>query len=94
MFQDFEISPKRFLMAGYPPTVSFCSIGALLKNPVTKCDICNADVLTEKKGEKPTWFEVLQGGLNDTGEVQKKIFFWEASVGPPLRTANFFAIEE
>ena len=32
------------------------------------------DACTEKKGEKPTIFEVLQGALNDTGEVQKKIF--------------------
>ena len=32
-------------------------------------------LVLKKKVEKPTIFEVLQGVLNDTGEVQKKIFF-------------------
>ena len=33
-------------------------------------------LVLKKKAQKPTIFEVLQGVLNDTGEVQKKIFFW------------------
>ena len=95
---DFEISLKRFLMVGLPYTVSLSSIGALLKKSVTNvtrnAETRNVTLGTEKKEEKPTIFEGLQGVLNDTGEVQKKNFFWTLLGTAPVRTAKIFAIAQ
>ena len=47
-------------------------------------------LVLKKKAQKPTIFEVLQGVLNDTGEVQKKIFFWRLLGSAPVRHSKNF----
>ena len=89
---DFEISLKRFLMAGLPYTVSFSSIGALLKKSVT--NVTRHACTEKKKGGKTDHLCTTTGCPERYRGGTKKFFFWRPLGSAPVRTAKIFAIAQ